>query len=151
MSCSFAANCCTNAAFFSFLLDYTCEMHRSTIIAALVLTLLCVLTDTRWLQYQQQRSLSDARLESIKRLLAFVDNDEDEYLRLLERLFTACSCVQVATQPGGGSTCLPGGCPAGCGNSYDPTTGLCSGGSGSAKAAGKKTRQFMSFEDHFDE
>ena len=75
----------------SFLLDCTCEMHRSTIMVALALTLLCVLTEARSLQYQQQRRLVDAKLESIKRVLGLVDNDEDEYLQLLERLFTACS------------------------------------------------------------
>ena len=83
--------------------------------------------------------------------MALVDNDEDEYLRLVERLFTACSCTQVVKQPGGGSTCLPGGCPAGCENSYHRTTGICSGRSESANAAGKKTRQFMAFDDQFDD
>ena len=69
----------------------------------------------------------------------------------MERLFTACSSTQVVTQPGGGSTCLRGGCPARCGNYYDRTTGVCSGGSGSANATGKKTRQFMTFEDQLDD
>ena len=124
-------------------------MHQPTIMIALALTSLCVLTEARWLPRPEQRSVPDVKFELAKRLLELMERDADEYAQLKERLFAQCSCIQVATQPGGSSTCLPGGCPAGCGDSYDSKTGMCSGGAKAAGAAAKKTRQFDNLEDLF--
>lgn len=126
-------------------------MHRSTILFALAFTLLCTFAEARGLPYQEQRSLSGMKVELLKRLLASTDKDTEEYELLLERLFTTCSCIHVATQPGGSSTCLAGGCPAGCGTNYDPATGVCSTTPASKGAASsKKTREFDIFEDLFN-
>ena len=123
-------------------------MHQSTILVASVLTLLCILIEGRSLQYQNELDLSDAKFELTKRLLELMNDDDDEYLNYEQRLFSACSCTKIATKSDGSSTCLEGGCPAGCGISYNSVTGICSGGSKSGNKP--STREFLSFEDLFN-